>query len=261
MSFKNKTIWITGASSGIGEALAQAFATEGATLILSARRESELARVRAACANADKHLVLPLDLTDFDPDTILPLALAHSGQIALLVNSGGISQRSAVIDTEMDVHRRIMEVNYFGTIAMTRMVLPHMLARKSGHIVTVSSVVGKFGTARRSAYAASKHALHGYYDALRAEVYGEGIRVTVACPGFVRTNISVNALRGDGSTYNKVDSTQSKGLSAEECAAQILRAVAREKAEVYIGREGWAVHLNRLFPRLFTYAIRRVRRT
>lgn len=261
MSFEGKTVWITGASSGIGEALAQAFAQEGARLILSARRAAELERVRNVCANPDAHAILPLDLTDFASDDLVRQALDQTGQIDILVNNGGISQRSLVVDTDLEVDRRIMEVNYFGAVKLTKAVLPHMLARRSGHIVVVSSVVGKFSTPRRSAYAASKHALHGFFDALRAEVHNDGIRVTLACPGYVQTNLSLSALKGDGSTYDKMDRGQAGGLSAAEVATQILRGVAANKAEIYMGREATLIYLKRYWPGLFNFVMRRARRT
>ena len=259
--FQNKIVWITGASSGIGEALAVMLAQQGATLVLSARREGELERVRAACQNPDAHLVLPLDLADFDAHVATQRVLEHFDRVDVLINSGGVSQRSTVAETALDVDRRIMEINYFGTIKLTKAVLPSMLARGSGHIVAVSSVVGHFATARRSAYAASKHALHGFFDALRAEVHAAGVRVTLVSPGYVRTNISLNALTGDGSKHAQMDSGQEKGLSAEACAAQILRAVEQERGEVVIGRERFAVYAHRLVPGLFNRVLRSVRRT
>ena len=199
MFFDGKMVWLTGASSGIGEAVAYALAARGARLILSARRVEKLQAVQAACARPDRHRILPLDLAD--PASLaaaVPQALAHGGAIDVLINNGGISQRAQAVETDLAVDRRIMEVNYFGTIALAKAVLPSMLERGAGHIAVVSSLMGKFSTPRRSAYAASKHALHGFFDALRAEVHHAGVRVTLICPGYVRTDISRHALTADG---------------------------------------------------------------
>lgn len=257
--FHNKVVWITGASSGIGEALAVAFSQNGARLVLSARRAEELERVRQGCQNPDAHLVLPLDLTDLDATALTERVMAHFGQIDMLVNNGGVSQRGTVAETALDVDRRIMEINYFGAIALTKAVLPPMLAQGSGRMVVISSLSGKISTARRSAYAASKHALHGFFNALRSEVYPSGIGVTLVCPGYVRTNLSRHALSGDGSAHGQVDATQSRGLDPDDLAAHILDAVARGQDELLIGgKEVLAVHLNRLFPAAYRWMIRRM---
>ncbi|ARA93607.1 short chain dehydrogenase [Rhodothermaceae bacterium RA] len=253
-------VWITGASSGIGAALAQAYSQRGVRLVLSARRRERLEAVRAACLNPDWHRIVPLDLAD--PATLEAAAeqvLAEAGRVDVLVHNGGISQRSLVQDTGMDVVRRIMEVNFFGAVALTRAVLPSMLARRRGQIVVVSSVVGRFGTPQRAAYAASKHALHGFFDALRAEVHDAGLRVTIACPGRVRTDISLHALTGDGSPHGQMDPGQARGMPADECAERIVRAAERGKEEVYIGgTEVLGVYAKRFVPRLFSRLIRSV---
>ncbi len=207
MRFREKIVWITGASSGIGEALCYAFSNEGARLVLSARRAEELDRVRAKCAGeGDAHLVLPLDLTRFDE---LPgkaqEALAHFGRIDILVNNGGVSQRSLAKDTAFEVDQALININYLGTVRLTKAVLPSMLERSSGHLVVISSLVGHVGTPLRSAYAASKHALHGFFNSLRAEVWRENVKVTIVCPGYIRTDVSINAFAGDGGKFNKMD--------------------------------------------------------
>jgi dehydrogenase/reductase SDR family member 7B len=262
MDFQHKVAWITGASSGIGEALAYALSAQGARLVLSARRVEELERVRRQCTNADAHLVLPLDLTDVDAEALTSQALDHFGQIDLLIHSGGVSQRATVAETSMAVQRRMMEINYFGAISLTQAVLPAMLARQSGHLVVISSLSGKISTPRRSAYAASKHALHGFFDALRAEVYNDGIRITIVCPGYIRTNLSLNALTGDGGVHGQMDPTQAKGMAPEKLAARILQAIDRQEEEVLIGgKEVLAVYLKRWFPMLYNRMIRRTRIT
>ena len=261
-SLKDKVIWITGASSGIGEALAIAAAAQGAKLVLSARRESELLRVKSICASAQNVAVLPLDLTNFDAAVAAARAADFFGPIDLLVNNAGISQRGTVVQTEMAVYRRIMELDFFACVALTKALLPALVARKSGHIVTISSVVGYVGTPLRSGYAAAKHALHGFYDALRAEVWREGVKVTLICPGYIKTNVSLNAITGDGGKHGLMDSGQLRGMEPAECAAQIWAAVAAGREEALIGaKEAVFVRLKRFFPGLMSYAIKRAKVT
>lgn len=263
--FQNKVVWITGASSGIGEALAYAFNREGAKLILSARRQPELERVKKQCPNgpADGIAVLPLDLNELDTlGDKSKQALSAFGQVDILINNGGIGQRGRAVETILKVDRLMMNVNYLSHVALTKYVLPSMLERKAGHIVVVSSLMGELYTAKRSAYAATKHALHGFFDCLRAEVAPYGVRVTIASPGWVRTNISFNALRGDGTTFGKMDTEHANAISAAECAEGILRAVANKKAKVYIGgAERYGVLVRRLLPGLYDRFIGRVRVT
>jgi dehydrogenase/reductase SDR family member 7B len=258
--FANKVVWITGASSGIGEALAYAFAAEGARLILSSRRADELERVRRGCARADEHLVLPVDLGQSDTfATATAEALARCGQVDVLINNAGVSQRAFASETDEAVERAIMEVDYFAPVALTKTVLPAMRARRDGHVVVVSSVMGYIGTPGRSSYAAAKHALHGYFDSLRAEVWRDGIRVTLACPGYVRTAVSANALGPRGEKHGRTDATHQKGISAEKCAAAIVNGVARGRNEIYIGREAVAIYLQRFVPWLYAWAVRRMK--
>lgn len=259
----NKVIWITGASSGIGEALAYALAQKGAKLILSARRKSELERVKGNCLAASQPdiRVLPLDLAQSETLKLsTEAALQLFGQIDILINNGGISQRSFAKDTVQEADRKIMEVNFFGTIAITKYLLPHFIKRRSGHIVTVSSVTGIFGTPFRSTYAASKHALHGFFDSLRAELWKDvkdAITVTMICPGFIHTPLTLSAVTGDGTPLGKMDEAQFKGKPADWCARKIIQAIEQKKAEVYIGgRETLGVYFKRLFPTLFSKYIR-----
>lgn len=259
-TFNNKVVWITGASSGIGEALAKAFANEGAKLVLSARRESELQRVKAELKlSEDKVLILPLDLLDTSKiDELSKQVIARFSRIDMLVNNGGFSQRSYTMDTPLEIDRKIMEVNFFGTIAITKSVLPYMLKQKSGHIVTTSSIAGKFGFYFRSAYSASKHALHGFFESLRMEVYNDNIKVLLVCPGKIQTNISLNAITGDGSAHGKMDESTEKGLPASECAQQILAGIRNNKEEIFVGgKELRAIWVKRLFPNLFSKLIRK----
>ena len=253
MRFPDKVVWVTGASSGIGEATAVAFSREGAKLVLSARNAAELERVRQAC-HGEGHRVLPLDLTQ---PASLTAAVAQVDHVDILVHGGGVSQRSLAAETDLATDRAIMELNFFGTVALTKAVLPSMLARKSGHIVPISSVVGYVGTPLRSTYAASKHALHGFFDSLRAEVAKDGIVITIVCPGYIRTNVSRNALTGNGSAFGKMDDTHERAMRPEECARRIVDAVARRRQELVVGGiETWAVPLKRFIPRLVSRMVR-----
>jgi short-subunit dehydrogenase len=260
MDFKERRVWITGASSGIGEALAVAFHQGGAKLILSARREDELKRVQAACGGEPNTLILPMDVTNAAelPEKTLQ-ALGMFGGIDILVLNAGITQRSLTRETEESVYRRLMEVNFFASEAMARAVLPSMLAQKSGHMVVISSVAGKFGVPLRSGYSASKFALHGFFEVLRAEEEKNGIHVTMVCPGYIRTDISLSALQGDGGKHAQMDPGIAHGMLADECARRILRAVQRDKKEIIVGakREQAVVYLKRFFPTLLAKIISR----
>ena len=254
MRFRDQVVWITGASSGIGEALAVAWSGEGARLVLSARNVAELERVRARCSNPELHRIVPLDLTDANA---IEAAASAVGRVDILVHSGGVSQRSLVAETDLATDRAIMDLNYFGTIALTKAVLPSMIARRSGHIVPISSVIGYVGVPMRSAYAASKHALHGFFETLRAETAKDGIVVTMVVPGYVRTNVSQNALRGDGSRHGKLDDTHAKAMLPQDAAPRIIDAVAKKKAEVRVGgKEIHAVLLRRFLPGLVRRLLR-----
>jgi len=250
--FTNKVVWITGASSGIGEALAYAFSGAGARVILSSRRADELERVSRGCAHPEQVRVLPLDLLEIQSFAAKTAeAISFFGQIDLLIHNGGIAQRSLVKDTSMEVHRRVMEVDYFSYVALTQAILPHFIERKAGHFAVVSSVMGKIGTPMRSAYAAAKHALHGFFDCLRAEVSSQNIKVTMLTPGYIRTNIAHYALTADGSPTARSSTEIENGLPADKAAGQILRALGRGDFEAFIGRIGLeklGLLLNRFAP-------------
>lgn len=265
MDAQGKTVWITGASSGIGRALAAEFGRLGANLVLSARNEKALrALVAEQRLPPERVLVLPLDLQQYRK---LPAAvgkvLKKFAAIDILVNNGGISQRSYAHETDLAVYEQLMAVNYFGNIALTLGVLPHMRARRQGQIVTVSSVAGRFGTPLRSGYCASKFALSGFYEALRAENWRENIRVTVVLPGFIRTNVSANALTADGSPQGRTDHGQAAGMSAEECARIMARGILKGKNEIYVGgiKERFALYLSRYLPGVLARIIRRAKVT
>jgi short-subunit dehydrogenase len=241
--------------------LAKVFAAQGAKIVLSARREQELMRVKNEAGLKDENsLILPLDLynTDDISKSVEKIKLKFR-TIDILVCNAGISHRFNVNESTMEVNRQIMELNFFSVIALTKSVLPLMLEKKSGNIVAISSVMGKISLPGRSMYAASKHALHGFFDALRGEVYKDNINVTVVCPGFIKTNVSVNAVKAKGEVYGIMDEEQAKGMSPEKCAAGILKAVSKGKDEVFIGgKEIRVILLNRFFPGLFRKLVRRV---
>lgn len=252
-----QTVWITGASAGIGEALALRFAQDGARLVLSARRESELERVAGRCRDAglaaDQVLVLPLDVTEWDalPGKVQTVLDAF-GTIDLLINNAGVSQRSLCKDTDMSVYQKLMDVDVMGQIALTKAVLPHMLERGSGHLAVTSSVAGKVGAPTRTGYCAAKHAVMGFFDALRAEVEGEGVHVSTITPGFIRTDISRNALAGDGSAYGKLDDDIAGGMDVTECADVVFKGLQAKKHEIPVGKgkEMAALWVKRLSPEL-----------
>lgn len=256
-----QVVWITGASSGIGRAAAQAWAARGARVVLSARNRTALEAVAAGfpAPARDRAHIEVLDLAE---SASLPAAvdrvLEAVGAVDVLVHCGGISQRSRAIDTTLEVDRRVMEVDYFGTVALTKALLPHFVARKSGRFVVVTSLMGLFSSPLRSGYCGAKHALHGFFEALRAEHHADGVRVTLVCPGFIRTDISLNAVVGDGTRQGTMDEKTGQGLSPEACAAQMVRAVERNRAVVLIGRyEILGAYLHRFFPGMLRRMIRK----
>lgn len=260
MSLTNKVAWITGASSGIGEELAYSFAKQGAKLVLSSRREEELKRVKQNCETDPANvLILPLDLEETkEMDLLTHKVVEKFGRIDILINNGGISQRSYTKDTPLSIDRKIMEINFFGTIAVTKSVLPHMLKQKSGHIVVISSISGKFGFFLRSAYSASKHALHGFFESLRMEVFKDNIKILMVCPGKIKTNISINAITENGEKHNRMDEGQNAGMAADVCAEKIIGAIRSGKKEIFIGgKELMAVWVKRFLPNLFFKLIRK----
>jgi short-subunit dehydrogenase len=252
-TLRNQVVWITGASSGIGEAMAMQFANEGAKLVLSARRVTELERVKTATGlTSENVLVLPMDMEKYhDFELMVRAVLSKFGKIDILVNNAGISQRGHVLHSGMEVYERLINLNYLAVVALSKAVLPSFMAQKSGHFVAISSISGKLGSPMRAGYAASKHALHGFFDALRSEVTPNNIQVTLVCPGYIKTNISLNALGNNGELHGKMDENQENGLSPEYCASQISKGIKKNKSEIYIGKKEVAgVYLKRFFPKL-----------
>jgi short-subunit dehydrogenase len=261
--FKNKVIWITGASSGIGEELAIQLSHTGAKIVLSSRNKEALEQVLNKLNQPKNHLVLQLDLEkQYEFPTLCQSIIEHFGRIDMLFNNGGLSQRSEAHETSMEVDRRIMEINYFGNIALTKTVLPYFREQKSGHIIVTSSVAGKFGFFLRSAYSASKHALQAYYESLLLEEEKNNIAVTILCPGKINTPISMSALHGNGDKHNEMDHNQASGMPVAICVSNILSAVSKKKKEVLIGnREIYAVYIKRFIPALFWKIIKNEKAT
>ena len=262
MDIQNKVVWITGASSGIGEALAYEFHRRGARLILSSNEEEELNRVKANCRDDERVTVFPLDLAELDTlEAKAKAAVQQFGPVDILVNNAGISQRSLVKDTALSTYQKILNIDFLGQVVITRAVLPGMLERKSGQIVVMSSITGKIGAPMRSGYCAAKHALHGFFDTLRAEVWRENIQVTIICPTAVKTRISFNAVTGDGRKYGEMSDHLEQGLTAPEAAREIIAAMAKGQEEIILGRDRlrYSVYLKRFFPGLFSKVLRKAK--
>ena len=223
--FDNKVVWITGASSGIGKEFCIQLDKMGAILILSSRNKNALVALKESLSHSEKHQIQVLDLENSSEfKNMTDSIISSHKKIDLLINNGGISQRSNVAETDLSIDRKIMEVNFFGNVALSKAVLPHMIENKSGHIVVISSIAGKFGFFLRSAYSASKHALHGFYESLALEQKDNGINITMVCPGKINTPISKNALNKDGQKNGKMDDNQRLGLPVSKCVKKILKA-------------------------------------
>jgi dehydrogenase/reductase SDR family member 7B len=252
--FNGKIAWITGASSGIGEALVKLFAEKGATVIASSNDPENLERVKAEYSEKSKMIhCVPFDLSDTsDIEKLVSQQVNVFGKIDYLINIGGISQRARIDETPLWLDRKIFEINYFGTIAITKAVLPYMIRQKSGHILATSSISGRFGFPLRSAYSASKQALHGFFETLYLENKKYNIRSSVIIPGRVRTSISFHALTSEGKEHGKLDEGLAKGISPELAAKIIVRGIDRNKREILVGKgEMLLLHIRRYLPWLF----------
>lgn len=260
--YKNKVIWITGASSGIGRSIVELLSEIECTIIISSRRSEEL-KIVVEALNTKKariHILAfdLLDISDFPKHT--ETIVNTFGKIDILFNNGGISQRSLVIETPIEVDRKLMEVNYFSNIYLAKCVLPYMINQKFGIIAVTSSISGKFGFYLRSGYSASKHALHGYYESLYLENRTKGINVTMICPGSIRTEIALKALNSKGEPYGLVEERLEKGMDSFACAKLIIKGVAEKKRELLIGKsEIIPVYLKRYIPLLFWRIIERIK--
>ena len=263
MSFQDRVVWITGASSGIGEALAKEVAKDRPRLVLSGRRTEELERVaqETGLAESDR-LILPFDVTDeAAQDEAVARVRQHFGRVDLLVNNAGLSQRARILETEMSAYRKLMEVDFFAQIALTKRVLPIMLEQGDGHIAVTSSVSGKLGSQGRAGYCAAKHAIMGFFDALRAEHAADGIAVSTIVPGYIKTPIAYSAVTGDGSAYGQMRAGNAKGLDVGVCARCIAAGLRRRQSEIPVGRglEMHALWLKRFFPGLVFKMVERIK--
>lgn len=249
-----KTVWITGASSGIGEALAYQYAQKNANLVLSARNTAALNRVAEKCqSNSNWVKVVPLDLSECDkiPHIVEELK-SEVQQIDILINNGGMSQRSLVIETPLEIDRRLFEVNYFGTLALTKAVLPWMIKTGGGNVTAISSISGKFGFPLRASYSATKHALFGFFETLGIEHIKDNIHTTLICPGRIQTNISKSAIDSSGKATNSMDEGLQNGMDVNICAKKIVKAIQRNKREAWIGgKEILLVYIHKYLPWLF----------
>jgi dehydrogenase/reductase SDR family protein 7B len=265
MEFKNKIVWITGASSGIGEALAYEFASKGANLVLSARRETELQRLAKACeSHGGSVLVLPFDMVDLSAHgQQVEKVLQTFGRIDVLVLNAGVSQRSFVLDTKFDVYRKLFEVNFFSIVHLVQQVIPVFQKQHTGIFVPIASVAGRISTPRRAAYGATKHALIGFFDSVRAELHAHGVQVTTILPGYIRTEISIHAMNEQGEKYGKMDPNQAKGLDPHFTAEKIVQAIISKKKEFFIGGflEGFGLFVKRFFPSIMPYMLRKIKNT
>jgi short-subunit dehydrogenase len=261
VNLKDKIIWITGASSGIGEALAYACAAEGAKLVLSARREQELQRVAKACKLPEENiLVLPLDLEDTSMvQEKANAVLDKFGRIDVLVNNSGMGHRTKAVNTSTEIDRRIMEVNFFGTINLSKVVARIMQKQKSGKIAVITSIMGKYGLPLYSTYSASKHALYGYFESMRQELYKDNVQVILIAPGFINTDVSTKLLTEEGKEYGVKSDAQEKGMKPADCARRIVRALKSSKDHKYVGGyEIFSVFVKQYFPRLFYKLMRKM---
>jgi len=264
MFFKNKLCWITGASSGIGKEIAILLAKEGAKLIISSNEEIELDGVQQICLKHTSFCEkIVFDLSNsFDVEETAKKVLTDFGTVFLLINNGGVSQRSLIVESSVELHRKIMEIDFFSYLVITKAVLPGMIERHEGYIAATSSIAGKFGFQLRSAYSSAKHAIQGFFETLRIEMLPHNIHVTIAYPGRVKTNISYNALKSDGNPHGTMDDGQAGGITAEKCAKKYLRAIKRKKPEVLIGGiELVPVYIKRFLPKLFFRIISKIKTT
>lgn len=263
MDIKDKWVWVTGASSGIGRAIAVEFSYHGCNLVLLSRNESELKITADKCNPNIQVIIETIDLSqNVSIEKAVKNLQDNNIKLDILINNGGISQRSAALDTQDEVARKIFDINYFGTVHLTRLLLPQMIKNGGAQIAVITSLVGIIGSPKRTSYSASKHALHGYFDSLRAELFNERIGVTIICPGFIRTNISLSAVTGDGKAQNKMDEKTDQGMDPAKLAKKAVKGIAAGKEEIYIGgKEILAIYLKRFVPTIFSKILRKAKVT
>lgn len=259
-TLEHQVVWITGASSGIGEALATVFANLGAKVVLSARRKDELERVRSQLNQPERHVCIAFDVTQADQaQQALEEVIAKCQRIDFLINNAGLSQRALIADTSMDTERRIMDIDYFAQIHLTKLALPYFVQQGAGHVVFISSVAGLLGTQYRASYSAAKGAIHMWANSLRAEYAEKGLRVSVVFPGFVKTNVSFNALNGAGQAQAHQDDAIENGLDADDFAQKVVKALLGNQEYIVVGglKEKLGVAISRISPKLMYKMIRK----
>ncbi|XP_071965597.1 dehydrogenase/reductase SDR family protein 7-like [Antedon mediterranea] len=262
---QSKVVVITGASSGVGEACAHAFYRCGCKVILCSRRRNELERVKEQLMSLQLEIetytpvVVPLDLENTDDIRVRAIEILECfGRVDVLINNGGISFRGTARETDIDIDKKIMNINYFGAVALTKVLLNSMIFEGSGHIIAVSSIQGRMAIPYRTAYTASKYALQAFFDSLRAEVADNNINVTVVSPSYINTNLSLHAVCSDGSAHGVMDSTTAKGMSSKYVANQIVKAVVTKRKDLMLGPidHKLAVHLRNLLPSLYFWIMK-----
>ena len=260
--FKGKTVIVTGASSGIGEATAKEFLLQGAKVILVARSESKMYDAFKDF-NQDSYSIYPFDLTNLDDiDSFVKMLIEKEGSIDILFNNAGVSQFGYFEESDLSVLDKIMELDFFSVVQFTKSILPHMVDKKSGQIVTNTSVAGLVGSRNRSFYSSAKFALHGFFDSLRSEIIHHNVHVTLIAPGRVATDIGKNALTENGQPYGRDDRGHQKGLKKVEAAKKILHAIKSKKREAVIAKWNdiaWlAVYIRKFSPSLYFFLARRI---
>ena len=259
---QNKVVWITGASSGLGKALATECASKGAVLILSARRVEELEKVRLSLANPEQHISITVDITDENQVRhAYEEVLKAKGRIDWLINNAGLSQRALIAETTMQTERAIMEVDYFSQVFLTKTVLPTLLKQQSGRVIFISSVAGLLGVQYRVSFSVAKVAVLMGANSLRAEVADQGVGVSVVFPGFVKTNVSFNALNGEGKPQGHQDEVIENGLDADDFARQTVTALLSDEEFIVVSKakEKLGVWVSRLSPKTLYKMIRKTK--
>jgi short-subunit dehydrogenase len=255
--FKGKHIWITGASSGIGSSLAKQMNALGAVVIVSARREEKLLHLKEECEHPENMIIIPLDITDQPSIEDAVRRVRQLKGLDLVVHNAGIAQKGRVIENDMEVDRRIMETNYFGTVALTKAIMPLFVEQGYGWFGVVSSFAGVLGIPSRSAYAASKHALHGFFESLKAESMSCKIDVSFIIPGFINTNITVKGLNGNGEPCGKLEKSHELGMSSDQCAQKMIEGFRKRRRCILVGRkEVILIYIHRIYPSLARRIIR-----
>ena len=264
LQLEGKLVWITGASSGIGRELALIAAISGARVILSSSTYEKLEKVWNECRIINPHCYMRLlDLSvPADIPEVVDFVLKKYGPVDVLINNGGISQRSLITETSEETIRKVMEIDFFGPALLTKAILPSMIANGGGHIAVTSSFTGLFGFPLRCGYCAAKHALNGFFETVRAEHFKDRINVTIVCPGRINTPISKSAVNGEGKSHGVMDPGQANGMPARECALQYMKAIRKNKKLVIIGRADKIMpRLKRFFPSLFYFLLKKVKPT